>query len=97
MRILAVGFVALLSTLRPLASDAAEAALAPFVAEYDVRYGRMGVGNSRTELSRAAPPGAGALPTELVPRRMETPPPLRTFSFTSGTHTRPSVPTRMPV
>ncbi len=57
MRILALGFVALMSTLRPPAVDAAEAALAPFVAEYDVRYGRMAVGSSRTELSRAPPPG----------------------------------------
>lgn len=30
----------------------ADLVLAPFVAEYDVRYGRMGVGTSRTELMR---------------------------------------------
>jgi Protein of unknown function (DUF3108) len=30
----------------------ADEALAPFVAEYDVRYGRMAVGSSRTELLR---------------------------------------------
>ena len=35
------------------AAAGAEDALAPFVADYDVRYGRMGVGTSRTELSRA--------------------------------------------
>jgi hypothetical protein len=34
-------------------SAGAEPALAPFVAEYDVRYGRMAVGSSRTELRRA--------------------------------------------
>lgn len=57
MRIVTLSLVALMSTLQPLESDAAEAALAPFVAEYDVRYGRMAVGTSRTELSRANPPG----------------------------------------
>ncbi len=56
MRILALGLVALMAMLRPLAAGAAEAVLAPFVAEYDVRYGRMSVGSSRTELARAAPP-----------------------------------------
>lgn len=35
------------------APAAADGALAPFVAEYDVRYGRMAVGTSRTELVRA--------------------------------------------
>jgi hypothetical protein len=57
MRIVALGFVALMSTLGTQAGGAAEAALAPFVAEYDVRYGRMAVGKSRTELARAEPPG----------------------------------------
>lgn len=57
MRILALGLVALMSTIPLPAADAAEVALAPFVAEYDVRYGRMAVGTSRTELSRAAQPG----------------------------------------
>jgi hypothetical protein len=56
MRILALGLFALLSALRTPAVGAADAVLAPFVAEYDVRYGRMAVGTSRTELSRAAPP-----------------------------------------
>lgn len=53
MKLVALGLLALMSSLRPAASDAAEAVLAPFVAEYDVRYGRMAVGTSRTELSRA--------------------------------------------
>jgi uncharacterized protein DUF3108 len=57
MKLVALGVLALMSTLRPAASEAAEAALAPFVAEYNVRYGRMAVGTSRTELSRAALPG----------------------------------------
>jgi hypothetical protein len=54
MKLVALGVLALMSTLRPATSEAAEAALAPFVAEYDVRYGRMAVGSSRTELSRAS-------------------------------------------
>jgi len=36
---------------------AQDGALAPFVAEYDVRYGSMSVGTSRTELRRGPAPG----------------------------------------
>lgn len=36
---------------------AAETPLAPFVAEYDVRYGNMAVGSNRTELGRGTSPG----------------------------------------
>ena len=57
MKAVALGLFALMSALQPQRAGAAEAALAPFVAEYDVRYGRMSVGTSRTELSRAIPPG----------------------------------------
>lgn len=57
MKAVVLGLMALTSTLGSQAGGAAEAALAPFVAEYDVRYGRMAVGTSRTELSRAALPG----------------------------------------
>ncbi len=57
MKAVAIGLFALMSMLQPPACGAAESALAPFVAEYDVRYGRMAVGTSRTELSRAIPPG----------------------------------------
>ena len=42
-----------LLTLVVSAPAAAEGALAPYVAEYDVRYGRMAVGSSRTELAKA--------------------------------------------
>lgn len=35
----------------------AQAAPAPFVAEYDVRYGALSVGSSRSELSRGTQPG----------------------------------------
>ena len=50
--------VRMLIALLPLASAAgaaAETALAPFVAEYEVRYGSMTVGSSRTELQRKEP------------------------------------------
>ncbi len=57
MKAVATGLIAVLSSLGPQAGGAADAALAPFVAEYDVRYGRMAVGTSRTELSRAQSPG----------------------------------------
>jgi Protein of unknown function (DUF3108) len=52
MKILAIGLVALISALRLPSAGAAEEPLVPFVAEYDVRYGNMGVGTSRTTLSR---------------------------------------------
>ena len=51
MKSLAIGLFVLMSAVS--ATAGAEEALAPFVADYDVRYGRMGVGTSRTELSRA--------------------------------------------
>ncbi len=57
MKAVAIGLLALMSTLRPQASAAAEPPLVPFAAEYDVRYGRMAVGTSQTELSGASPPG----------------------------------------
>jgi hypothetical protein len=46
---LAVGLLALLAALP---ATAAEGGLAPFVADYDVKYGRFSVGTSRTALSR---------------------------------------------
>ena len=56
MKAMAIGLFALLAATRPSAAAPADAVLEPFVAEYDVRYGRMAVGSSRTELSRM---GAG--------------------------------------
>ncbi len=44
-----IGVLAILAA----APAAADGTLAPFVAEYDVRYGRMAVGTSRTELAEA--------------------------------------------
>ena len=46
---MAIGVLAFLAA----APAAADPALAPFVAQYDVRYGRMAVGTSRTELAEA--------------------------------------------
>lgn len=63
MKAVAIGLLALVSTLQPSAGGAAEAALTPFVADYDVRYGRMAVGTSRTELSRTSPPGRWVIET----------------------------------
>ena len=51
MKAMAIGFFALLASASTSAAAAADAMLEPFVAEYDVRYGRMAVGTSRTELS----------------------------------------------
>jgi hypothetical protein len=53
MKTIAVVWLMLAGLLVSAASPAAETTLAPFVAEYDVRYGRMAVGTSRTELARA--------------------------------------------
>ena len=56
MRAMALGWLALASALSPAGAAAAEAAVTPFVAEYDVRYGRLPGGTSRTVL---APSGGG--------------------------------------
>jgi hypothetical protein len=53
MKCMAAGWIALASTLAPQAAAGAEPAVAPFVAEYDVRYGRIPGGTSRTVLARA--------------------------------------------
>jgi hypothetical protein len=50
---IAAGLLALVAAAPQAGADDA---LAPFTAEYEVRYGRMGVGSSRTTLSRT---GAG--------------------------------------
>lgn len=49
MKAFASGLLMLLTTLPAAAADAV---LAPFVADYDVKYGRLSVGTSRTALSR---------------------------------------------
>ena len=49
----ALAIAACALALAASAAGAAEVTLAPFAAEYDVRYGRMAVGTSRTELSRS--------------------------------------------
>jgi len=53
MKVLAAAWLALGAAMTAAAAPSPELALAPFVAEYDVRYGRIAVGTSRTELARA--------------------------------------------
>ncbi len=52
MKAMAIGWLALASALSPAVGAGAEALVAPFTAEYDVRYGRIPGGTSRTELVR---------------------------------------------
>jgi hypothetical protein len=52
MRVVVAAVLALLAAMSPAAAED-EAALTPFVAEYDVRYSWLPVGTSRTVLSRA--------------------------------------------
>lgn len=49
MKAFAIGLLMLLTTVPAAAADAG---LAPFVADYDVKYGHLSVGSSRTALSR---------------------------------------------
>jgi hypothetical protein len=53
MKAMAIGWLALGAALSPAAGAGAEALVAPFTAEYDVRYGRIPGGTSRTELVRS--------------------------------------------
>jgi hypothetical protein len=55
MRKIAIPWMLALAAL-PLAASGS-GLLSPFVADYDVRYGSLSVGTSRTELRRAAAPG----------------------------------------
>jgi len=57
MRLKAPGLLAALLAALPLAAGAADGTLVPFVAEYDVHYGSIDVGSSRTELAREAQTG----------------------------------------
>jgi hypothetical protein len=49
LKVVVIGVLAMLAA----APASGEDSLSPYVAEYDVRYGRMAVGTSRTELARA--------------------------------------------
>jgi hypothetical protein len=53
MKATAIGGMLLATALAGGEAAAGDTALAPFIAEYDVRYGRVAVGTSRTELARA--------------------------------------------
>jgi hypothetical protein len=57
MKALALVTLAAMISLASAAPSAADGALAPFVAEYEVRYKNLTVGSSRTELARGAQPG----------------------------------------
>ncbi|MGH8250333.1 MAG: DUF3108 domain-containing protein [Steroidobacteraceae bacterium] len=57
MRPFASGLLASLLAAQSPAPQAADAGLQPYVAEYEVRYGNMTVGRSRTELDRAGQTG----------------------------------------
>jgi hypothetical protein len=57
MKALALATLAAMITLASDAPLAADGTLAPFIAEYEVRYGNLTVGSSRTELARANQPG----------------------------------------
>ncbi len=56
-----LGMILILAAITAVNADSAaaeEMPLAPFVAEYDVKYGNFSVGTSRTELRRSSNPGA---------------------------------------
>lgn len=57
MRTVGISMLALMWPLQLATAGAPETALEPFVAEYDVRYGSVPVGTSRTELSPSTPAG----------------------------------------
>ena len=52
MKAMAIGWLAFASALSPAVGAGADVLVAPFTAEYDVRYGRIPGGTSRTELVR---------------------------------------------
>jgi hypothetical protein len=57
MKIGAIVMLAAIAAANAHSALAEEPRLAPFIADYDVKYGNMSVGTSRTELRRADTPG----------------------------------------
>ena len=57
MKIGAIVALVAIAALNAHSARAEEPRLAPFIADYDVKYGSMSVGSSRTELRGAAVPG----------------------------------------
>jgi hypothetical protein len=57
MKIVAIVMLAAIAAANAHSARAEEPRLAPFIAEYNVKYGNMSVGTSRTELRRADTPG----------------------------------------
>ncbi|MEX2149116.1 MAG: DUF3108 domain-containing protein [Steroidobacteraceae bacterium] len=64
MKALALVTLAAMISLASAAPRAADGSLAPFVAEYEVRYGNLTVGTSRTELARGAEPGSWTIESQ---------------------------------
>ena len=64
MKALVLGTLAALVAFGSAAPRAAELPLAPYVAEYEVRYGRLTAGSSRTEIARGPRPGRWTLETQ---------------------------------
>lgn len=56
----------MLLTGSPAAADPADGQLSAYVADYKVKYGSLGVGTSRTELSRSSVPDLWVMETKLV-------------------------------
>jgi len=57
MKVVVIVMLAAIAAVNAHSARAQEPWLAPFIADYDVKYGSMSVGTSRTELRRAAEPG----------------------------------------
>ncbi len=59
----ALATLAAVIVFAPAAARAADGAPAPFVAEYEVRYGNLAVGSSRTAITPGPPPGRWTIET----------------------------------
>jgi len=57
MRIVAIVALAAMAAVNAHSALAEEPRLVPFIADYDVKYGNLSAGSSRTELRRASLPG----------------------------------------
>jgi len=64
MKALVIGTLAALGAIGSAAPRAADTALAPYVAEYEVRYGKLTAGSSRTELAHGPRPSVWTLATQ---------------------------------
>lgn len=67
MRIVAIVTLAAIAAVNAHSALAEEPRLAPFIADYNVKYGSRSVGTSRTELRRAALPGQWLIESRSTP------------------------------